>query len=175
MMTEGWNMWCLCAASVCSRVWSRYFDQFHHCGLVGSAPALDGTGCEFDFWQFRIYIPCSLSLRLLGSLQGSLDTYGLTQKLCLKKKRQRGRWAFAQTAAADISRLTMVIQVHEDTRTCGCPVSADVANRLVNRGRRQPPHSRNPGVRCITAYQLVCRCLVSANTRMRQMRVVNFA
>ena len=50
-----------------------------------SAPAWDGTGCEFDSWQFRIYIPCSLSLRLLGSLRGSLRTYGLTQKLCWKK------------------------------------------------------------------------------------------
>ena len=53
-----------------------------HCGLVVSAPAWDGTGCEFDSWQCRIYIPCSLSLRLLGSLRGSLGTYGLTQKLC---------------------------------------------------------------------------------------------
>ena len=35
------------------------------CGLVVSAPAWDGTGCEFDSWQCRIYIPCSLSLRLL--------------------------------------------------------------------------------------------------------------
>ena len=53
-----------------------------HCGLVVSTPAWDGTGCEFDSWQCRIYIPCSLSLRLLGSLRGSLGTYGLTQKLC---------------------------------------------------------------------------------------------
>ena len=29
-----------------------------HCGLVVSAPAF-GTGCEFDSWQCRIYIPCS--------------------------------------------------------------------------------------------------------------------
>ena len=36
-----------------------------HYGLVVSAPAWDGTGCEFDSWQCRIYIPCSLSLRLL--------------------------------------------------------------------------------------------------------------
>ena len=50
-----------------------------------SAPAWDGTGCEFDSWQCRIYIPCSLSLRLLGFLQGSLGTYGSTQKLCWKK------------------------------------------------------------------------------------------
>ena len=56
-----------------------------HCGLVVSAPAWDGTGCEFDSWQCRIYIPCSLNLRLLGSLRGSLGTCGLTQKLCLKK------------------------------------------------------------------------------------------
>ena len=39
-----------------------------HCGLVVSAPAWDGTGCEFDSWQcwiyIYIYIPCSLSLRL---------------------------------------------------------------------------------------------------------------
>ena len=45
-----------------------------NCGLVVSAPARDGTGCEFDSWQCRIYIPCSLSLRLLGSLRGSLGT-----------------------------------------------------------------------------------------------------
>ena len=39
-----------------------------------SAPACDGTGCEFDSWQCRIYILCSLSLRLLGSLRlGSWD------------------------------------------------------------------------------------------------------
>ena len=56
-----------------------------HCGLVGSAPTWDGIGCEFNSWQCRIYIPCSLSLRLLGSLRGSLGTYGLTQKLCYKK------------------------------------------------------------------------------------------
>ena len=30
-----------------------------HCGLVVSAPAWDGTGCEFDSWQCRIYTPCS--------------------------------------------------------------------------------------------------------------------
>ena len=30
-----------------------------HCGLVGSARTWDGTGCEFDSWQYRIYIPCS--------------------------------------------------------------------------------------------------------------------
>ena len=49
-----------------------------------SAPAWDGTGCEFDSWQCRIYVLRSLSLRLLGSFRGSLGTYGLTQKLCLK-------------------------------------------------------------------------------------------
>ena len=60
----------------------RVMQQGLHCGLVGSAPAWDGTGCEFDSWQCRI---CSLSLRVFGSLRGSLGTYGLTQKLCLKK------------------------------------------------------------------------------------------
>ena len=49
---------------------------------VASAPAWDGTGCELDSWQCRIYITCLLSLRLLWSLRGSLGTYGLTQKLC---------------------------------------------------------------------------------------------
>ena len=42
-----------------------YFSQNHsptrHCGLVVSAPACDGSGCEFDSWQCRIYIPCSLT------------------------------------------------------------------------------------------------------------------
>ena len=56
--------------------------QTKNCGLVVSTPAWDGTGCEFDSWQCRIYIQCSLSLRLLGSLRGSLGTYGLTHKLC---------------------------------------------------------------------------------------------
>ena len=27
-----------------------------HCGLVESARTWDGTGCEFDSWQCRIYI-----------------------------------------------------------------------------------------------------------------------
>ena len=39
------------------------------------------VSCELDSWQCRIYIPFSLSLRLLGSLRGSLSTNGLTQKL----------------------------------------------------------------------------------------------
>ena len=60
----------------------NYYVIVRHCGLVVSTPAWDGTGCEFDSWQCWIYIPCSLSLRLLGSLRGSLGTYGLTQKLC---------------------------------------------------------------------------------------------
>ena len=53
-----------------------------HCGLVVSASAWDETGCGFDSWHCRIYIPCSLNLRLLGSPRGSLGTDGLTQKLC---------------------------------------------------------------------------------------------
>ena len=65
---------------------SQLNKKVRHCGLVVSASACDGSGCEFDSWQCRIYIPCSLSLRLLGSLRGSLGTYGLTQKLLLKKK-----------------------------------------------------------------------------------------
>ena len=62
--------------------WTNCNRMDFNCGLVVSTPAWDGTGCEFDSWQCRIYIPCSLSLRLLGSLRGSLGTYGLTQKLC---------------------------------------------------------------------------------------------
>ena len=46
----------LCLAPLCEHY------SGHHWGLVGSAPAWDGTGCEFDSWQCRIYIPCSLSL-----------------------------------------------------------------------------------------------------------------
>ena len=55
-------------------------------GLVGSAPAWDGTGCEFDSWHCRIYIPCSLSLRLLGSLW-SLWVHMAWHKNCVKKKK----------------------------------------------------------------------------------------
>ena len=42
----------------------KHLAQIRHCGLVGSAPACDETDCEFNSWQCRIYIPCSLSLRL---------------------------------------------------------------------------------------------------------------
>ena len=66
---------------------------YRHCGLVVSAPAWDGTGCEFDSWQCRIYIPCSKSLRLFGSLWGSLGTYGLSQKLCSKKLYSKIAWS----------------------------------------------------------------------------------
>ena len=34
----------------------------------------------------KYHIPCSLSLRLLESNRVSLGTYGLIQKLCLKKQ-----------------------------------------------------------------------------------------
>ena len=64
------------------------FNFVCHCGLVVSAPAWDWTGCDFDSWQCWIYIPCSSSLRLLGTLQGFLGAYGLTQKLCLKKEKK---------------------------------------------------------------------------------------
>ena len=39
-----------------SKFWPA-LSRERHCGLVGSAPAWDGTGCEFDSWQCRIYIP----------------------------------------------------------------------------------------------------------------------
>ena len=58
-----------------------------HCGPVVSAPAWNGTGCEFDSWQCRIYIPCSLSLRLLGSHRGSLGSLHIAwHKNCVKKQ-----------------------------------------------------------------------------------------
>ena len=28
-----------------------FVSKFRHCGLVGSAHTLDGTGCEFNSWQ----------------------------------------------------------------------------------------------------------------------------
>ena len=59
--------------------------QVRHHGLVVSAPAWDRTGCELDSWQCRIYIPCSLSLRLLGSLRG-LWVHMAWHKNCVKKK-----------------------------------------------------------------------------------------
>ena len=41
----------------------------------GIGSRLSGTGCEFDSWQCRIYMPCLLTLRLLGSHRGFLVTY----------------------------------------------------------------------------------------------------
>ena len=55
-----------------------------HCGLVVSTPAWDETGCEFDSWQCRIYIPCSLSLRLLGSLSWFYGYIWLDTKIGMK-------------------------------------------------------------------------------------------
>ena len=65
-------------------LYERWTITVRHCGLVVSAPAWDGTGCEFDSWQCRIYIPCSLSLRLLGSLRGSW-VHMAWHKNCVKK------------------------------------------------------------------------------------------
>ena len=52
----------------------------------GIGSRLGWTGCEFNSWQCRIYIPCSLSLRLLGSLWGSLGWYMAWHTNCVKKK-----------------------------------------------------------------------------------------
>ena len=54
-----------------------------HCGLMLSASVWDGTGCEFDSWQCRIYIPCSLILRLLN---GSFQVLWLDIKIVLKRR-----------------------------------------------------------------------------------------
>ena len=64
------------------------WNPVRHCGLVVSTPAWDGTGCEFDSWQCRIYIPCSLSLRLLGSF-GFSGYIWLDTKIVLKKKKSK--------------------------------------------------------------------------------------
>ena len=64
-----------------------------HCGLVGSAPTWDGTGCEFDSWQCRINIPsfpCSLSLRLLSDYFvpfGVFWVHMVWPENCVKKTR----------------------------------------------------------------------------------------
>ena len=65
--------------------------------IEASASAWDGTGCEFDSWQCRIYIPCSLSLRLLGSPSGFSGYIWLDTKIVLKKKKHR--CGFCQPAA----------------------------------------------------------------------------
>ena len=49
---------------------------------IGSRYGTEQVVSSIPAWQCRIYIPCSLSLRLFGSLGGSLGTYGLTQNLC---------------------------------------------------------------------------------------------
>ena len=74
-----------------------------YCGLVVSAPAWDGTGCEFDSWQCRIYIPCLLSLRLLGYLRGLW-----VHKNCVKKKDKRWR-SLKQTPSEILSFFWSII------------------------------------------------------------------
>ena len=58
-----------------------------HCSLVGLAPACDKTGCEFDSWQCRIYIPYTLSLGLLGYIW--LWVHMAWHKNCVEKKDNR--------------------------------------------------------------------------------------
>ena len=79
------------AFSICNYMHFQFVFNFNYKDVV-SAPAWDGTGCEFDSWQCQIYIPCSLSLRLLGSLRSSLGTYCLTQKLCYKKQNKKNKF-----------------------------------------------------------------------------------
>ena len=55
---------------------------FNHTDSITCYWTVGWLGTEFNSWQFWIYIPCSLSLQLLGSLWGSLGTYDLTLKLC---------------------------------------------------------------------------------------------
>ena len=74
----------------CSSNGVRWSNEVRHCGRVVSAPAWDGTGCEFDSWQCRIYIPCSLSLRLLASLRGSLGFTKIVFENAYARFRRRG-------------------------------------------------------------------------------------
>ena len=73
---------------------------YHTCPLWMKCMPLDLQVCQkcrsvwkktrpsrqsIDTMKCWIYIPCPLSLRLLGSIRGSLGKYGLTQKLYWKK------------------------------------------------------------------------------------------
>ena len=62
--------------------------EVRHCGLVGSVCTWERN--RLWVWSLVVsdilYIPCSLSLRLLGSLRGFLGINALTQN-CVKKKR----------------------------------------------------------------------------------------
>ena len=81
-------------SGLCGEASNRGKRDVRHFGLVVSTPAWDGTGREIDSWQCWIYIPCSLSIRLLESLRGSLGTYVLDTKIGLKKSltlAERGR------------------------------------------------------------------------------------
>ena len=60
-----------------------------HCGLLGSAPAWDGTGCEFDSWQCRIYIPCALSLYDYLGPCGVLWVHIAWHNNCVKKVKHK--------------------------------------------------------------------------------------
>ena len=56
-----------------------------HCGPVGSAPAWDGTGCEFDSWECRIYIPCSIEPMITWVPWGFSGYIWLDTKIVLAK------------------------------------------------------------------------------------------
>ena len=63
-------------------------EQKHcHCGLVKSARTWDGTGCEFDSWQCRIYIRSHVHRAYNCSGPFGVSGYiGLDTKIVSKKR-----------------------------------------------------------------------------------------
>ena len=60
--------------------------KWGHCGLVGSAPAWDRTGCEFDSWQCRIYTyPMFIEPTITWVSSGFSGYIWLDTKIVLKK------------------------------------------------------------------------------------------
>ena len=78
-----------------------------HRGLVVSAPTWDGTGCELDSRQCRIYILCSLSLRLLGPLRVHW-VHMAWHKNCVKKKKRKKKQHLQNINIEDIIEHTFL-------------------------------------------------------------------
>ena len=81
----------------------------HHCGLEESARTGDGTGCEFGFWQCRIYIISHVhrGYDYLG-LFGVLRVHMAWCEICVIKVKHK------------IESASCCSHIHEESYKCAC-------------------------------------------------------
>ena len=146
-------------ATPCVRVIISWIDGFslentiRQCGLVVSTPAWDGTGCEFDSWQLRIYpmfteptitwVPSGLSGYIWLDTKTVIKSVWITRSTVYIKHHQR---ASINTRICRDSRKMISVWNSEPRRSVQSTGIAKLSNRF-NRGL----FSR-PGTLCERRY-----------------------